>query len=36
LGVLLLDEVISGTLVFGAILIMLGVYVAERQHPASA
>jgi len=36
LGVLLLNEVISGTLVLGAILIMLGVYVAERQPAAAA
>jgi len=36
LGVLLLDEVISGTLVFGATLILLGVYVAERQYSAAA
>ncbi len=36
LGVLLLDEVISGTLVFGAILILLGVYVAERRSSAAA
>ena len=36
LGVLLLDEVISSTLVFGAVLILLGVFLAEREGPASA